>query len=267
MRQTAVADQFYPGSPKTLSRTVTELFPKFGITEKHKARAVVSPHAGYVFSGALAAETFSAVEIPETVIILGPNHRGQGAPIALSGENWDMPFGPVEIDMEVGNLLLSHSKKTRIDELAHQAEHSLEVQVPFLQMLQENLHIVPVVVSSLSFSDCEELAQALARTINESNKEILIVASSDMSHYESRKSAEKKDTMALNAIKEMNPYDLYNTVRKNRISMCGFIPVVIAMLTAIALGAKSSKLIGYTDSGYVTGDKSGVVGYAGVVIR
>ena len=266
MRHPAVADQFYPGSPKTLARTVTELFPAFGATKKEQASAVVSPHAGYIYSGALAAETFSGVVIPESVIILGPSHRGQEGPVALSSETWSMPLGDVPVDMELGSLLLGHSQHVSIDDLAHRSEHSLEVQIPFLQLLQKELRIVPLVVSHMAFPVCEEVAQSLAYAIRQSPKDVLIVASSDMSHYESRQNSTEKDGLALKAIEEFDPYGLYHTVLNNRISMCGFIPVVIALLAAKALGAKASKLVGYTDSGYVSGDTSQVVGYAGFVI-
>jgi hypothetical protein len=266
MRQPAVADRFYPGSPQALSKAVTGLFPTAKTTKKTKALAIVSPHAGYVYSGALAAETFFAVEIPETVIILGPNHHGQGAPVALSTLTWDMPLGRVPVDREIADHLLEISQLIKIDETAHKFEHSLEVQVPFLQMLQKNLHIVPLVLSRISYPLCEEVAESLAETINGSDKDLLIVASSDMSHYEPRRVTEQKDRSALKCIERLDPYELYRTVLDNHISMCGVIPVVIAILAAKACGAKQSKLVGYTDSGYVSGDTDQVVGYAGVII-
>lgn len=267
MRSPAVADHFYPGSPKELSQAVTQLFTSTKkIKDKSKALAVVSPHAGYVYSGALAAETFCSVEIPETVIILGPNHHGQGAPVALSTEVWDMPLGMVPVNKEIAESILKHSQLIKIDEAAHKFEHSLEVQVPFLQMLQKNLTIVPLVLAQIPYSLCEEVAESLAKAIKGSDKDLLIVASSDMSHYEPRRVSSKKDMSALKCIEKLDAYELYNTVRNNHISMCGVIPVVIAILTAKACGAKKSELIGYTDSGFISGDTDQVVGYAGVVI-
>ena len=266
MRQPAVADRFYPGSPKVLSKSITELFPLPLNAKKSKALAVVAPHAGYVYSGGLAAETLCAVEIPETVIILGPNHHGQGAPISLSTETWDMPLGKVAVDNEIADHLLKNSLHIKVDEIAHKYEHSLEVQVPFLQMLQKELRIVPLVLSQISYPLCEEVALSLAKAIKACKKDVLLVASSDMSHYEPRRLSEKKDRSALKCIERMDPYELYRTVLDNHISMCGVIPVVIAILAAKACGAKQSNLIGYTDSGYVSGDTNQVVGYAGVVI-
>ncbi|OHD62351.1 MAG: AmmeMemoRadiSam system protein B, partial [Spirochaetes bacterium GWF2_52_7] len=169
----------------------------------------------------LAAETFSAVVIPETVIILGPNHHGQGAPVSLSTTSWDMPMGSVPIDREITDLILAHSQHIKVDELAHKYEHSLEVQVPFLQRLQEHLSIVPLVISHISYPLCEDVAATLAKAIRISGRDILIVASSDMNHYESRPKTEKKDRLALQCIEQLSPYDLYHTVHSQRISMCG----------------------------------------------
>lgn len=266
MRQPAVAGSFYPGSAKTLALTVEELLPDPAGIEKLHGLAVVSPHAGYVYSGALAALTLSSVIIPETVIILGPNHRGQGAPVALGRTPWRMPGGDVLIDQELAELILRSSPEITVDELAHRDEHSLEVQVPFLQKLQERLSIVPLVISHLSYPFCEVVANALARAIEQSGRKILIVASSDMSHYEARQVAEKKDKRALQCIERLDPEGLYQTVHKERITMCGVIPVVIALLAAKSCGASTARLVGYTDSGYVSGDSDQVVGYAGIVI-
>lgn len=267
MRRPAVANQFYPGSPQELTKTVTGLFAPYSTKVKEKAKAVVAPHAGYVYSGALAAETLASVEIPETVIILGPNHHGQGAAVALGTSSWDMVLGDVPIDMEISNLLLDHNPNITADDSAHQFEHSLEVQVPFLQIQQPKLQIVPLVLSRLPYKSCVEVGHSLAHAISQSGKEVLIVASSDMSHYESRRSATKKDSKALKSIKDLDPEGLYTTVIDNRISMCGVIPVVIALHAAMKLGATVSKVVGYTDSGYVSGDTHQVVGYAGVVIQ
>lgn len=267
MRSPAVAGRFYPGSQKALSHQVSDLLSSAQVKEKQTAIAVVSPHAGYVYSGGLAAKTFNAVHIPETVIVLGPNHHGQGAPIALSTVVWDMVLGSVSIDLEIANELLQISDKIQVDETAHQHEHSLEVQVPFLQMMQNNLRIVPLVLARLSYALCEEVANSLATVINRSDKKLLIVASSDMNHYEPRRISEPKDKSALVCIEQLDPYQLYKTVIDNQISMCGVIPVVIAMLAAKSCGATQSTLVGYTDSGYVSGDTNQVVGYAGVLIN
>jgi len=266
MRQPAVADRFYPGSPGPLRQTIGELLDADTESSKEDAIAAISPHAGYIYSGRLAAKTLNSILIPETVIIIGTNHHGAGAPIALSAESWDMPFGPVNIDTEVSSILLAESSHILLDEKAHTHEHSLEVQIPFLQYLQKNLSIVPLVISRISLSTCREVGEALAHAVKQSGKKVLLLASTDMSHYESRKTAEKKDHLALQCVEEMEPEKLYRTVLDNKISMCGFIPVTITLFAARMLGAASTKLIGYTDSGYVSGDTDQVVGYAGLTI-
>lgn len=266
IRHPAVADRFYPGDPDALARTVHDLFGVAPAREKRQALAVVSPHAGYVYSGAVAAETLATVNIPDTVIILGPNHHGQGRPIALSKATWQMPGGEVPVATTLADLLLQQQGPIEEDELAHHFEHSLEVQVPLLQALSPALHIVPLVLSHISYPLCQEVAQQLARGITAYTKNVLIVASSDMSHYVSRQVATNKDNLALAKVTDMDPEGLYTTVTEQQISMCGFIPVTIALLTAKLLGGSTAEIIRYTDSGEVSGDTDQVVGYAGVVI-
>ncbi len=264
-RSPAVADRFYPGDANTLKQTVDDFCPKTKIN-KSEAYAAVSPHAGYIYSGRVAGKTLGRIHIPETVLIIGPNHHGQGAKIALSNTPWDMPFGTVPIEKEILKKLVDVSSTITEDENAHRFEHSLEVQVPFLQRMQPDLSIVPMAVSSISYSTCEEIAQTIASVIRESPKSILMVASSDMSHYEPRSVASQKDKQALDRIIDMDPEGLYKTVIDRKISMCGMIPVTIALKASLLLGATKSKLIDYTDSGEMSGDTDQVVGYAGVII-
>ena len=209
MRQPAVADRFYPGSPKALEHTINKLLGPGIESSKEEAIAVVSPHAGYIYSGELAAKTLSNVKIPETVIIIGTNHHGAGAPVALSARSWDMPFGPVPVDTEVSSLLLAGSSHILQDESAHRNEHSLEVQVPFLQHFQKDLSIVPLVISHISLPLCREIGETLAQAIKLSGKKILMVASTDMSHYEPREAAEIKDQLALKYVEELEPEKKY----------------------------------------------------------
>ncbi len=264
-RSPAVADRFYPGSKKALSQTLDKLIPAIK-GQQIEAHAVVSPHAGYIYSGPVAGKTLSSVIIPETVIILGPNHHGQGASVAVSTVSWEMPFGTVPVDSSITKSLIKTSGVIAEDELAHRFEHSLEVQVPILQKLQPELKIVPLVISAIPYPMCVDLAKAIAMVIKESKKKVLLVASSDMSHYESRTMATQKDQLALERITAMDPEGLYNTVMDKRISMCGVIPVTIALEAAIFLGATKANITDYTDSGKMTGDTEQVVGYAGVVI-
>lgn len=266
IRQPAVAGRFYPGNSKALQQEITKFIQPYSSVQKKKAMAVMSPHAGYIYSGSVTAETLCHIEIPETVIILGLNHHGRGAPVALSRDTWQMVVGEVDIDETFCDTLQQNSKTIAVDETAHQYEHSVEVQIPFLLGLQPKLQIVPIVLSHLSYADCTQFASELTKAIQEFPHEVVIVASSDMSHYESRSVATRKDRLALDMIEQLNPEGLYNTVHTNRISMCGVIPVTIALSTALGLGATQAELIRYTDSGDISGDTEQVVGYAGMVL-
>ena len=187
IRSPAVANQFYPGSPAELTKLLAQLVPAVSENKKQKALAVVSPHAGYIYSGGVAGETFSKVSIPQDVIILGPNHHGLGSMVAIMAEGeWDMPMGPVPINSKLARTILNHSDMIEDDTDAHRLEHSLEVQVPFLQYLREDTTITPLVVSHISYANCEKIGKQLAASIKEYSAPVLIVASSDMTHYESR---------------------------------------------------------------------------------
>lgn len=265
LRQPAVANRFYPGSPRQLEQTLSTLLPP-KTSNLHKAIGVVSPHAGYIYSGELAGRTLGSVEIPERVVILGPNHHGRGKPVAVSTTSWDMPAGVVQADREASETLAALSDHVEADEAAHQFEHSLEVQVPFLHALQSRLKLVPIAVSHVSYQVCVEVAQSIATVLTDAVGESLIVASTDMSHYESRQIASEKDDLALQRVLSLDPEGLYNTVLREQISMCGFIPVTIMLLAAKQMGATRAELTGYTDSGAVSGDTDQVVGYAGVIV-
>lgn len=264
-RKPAVAGRFYPGDGGALRNDVDQMLSSFSPQPK-QAIGVVSPHAGYIYSGSVAAETLKSVQIPKTVIILGLNHHGQGAPIALSRAQWDMPMGPVAIDQDLAENLLGENSPILHDEAAHDYEHSVEVQVPFLQALQPELTIVPLVLSHISYDRCRELADTIAKVVSETGKETLLVASSDMSHYETRESASRKDQEAIDKIIQLDPQGLYSTVHNMRISMCGVIPVTVTLLVANSLGATTVEMVRYTDSGEVSGDTDQVVGYAGLTI-
>ncbi|OGR01393.1 MAG: AmmeMemoRadiSam system protein B [Deltaproteobacteria bacterium RIFOXYD12_FULL_55_16] len=264
-REPAVAHQFYPGDPATLKRTLASLIPAAAI--KQKALAVVSPHAGYIYSGSVAGETFAAVEIPQDIVVLGPNHQGYGAAVALMDSGaWRMPLGEVPINTVLAKYLLAQTDLITADTLAHKFEHSLEVQVPFLQYFRPDLTLTPLVISHLSFETCEKIGEALAAAIKQYGKPVLIVASSDMTHYESRESATEKDSLAMQHIEDLDPEGLYNTVLGKKITMCGIMPTTIALVAALRLGATKAQLIRYTDSGEASGDINQVVGYVGFVI-
>jgi AmmeMemoRadiSam system protein B len=233
---------------------------------KKPALAVVLPHAGYVYSGATAGRTVSAVAVPETVVILGPNHHGRGAALALGTEEWRMPMGTVPVDRQLAAAILERSTAIVADEEAHASEHSLEVQIPFLQQVQPHLQIVPIVVGHLPYGVCQAAARDLAGAIASHPKPVLLVASTDMSHYESRRQASRKDRLAIERILALDPRGLYDTVIGQRISMCGIMPTTIVLLAALELGATRAELVEYTDSGAASGDTDQVVGYAGLIV-
>jgi AmmeMemoRadiSam system protein B len=273
LRQAAVAGYFYQGSSSAL-RDQVERFLVPG-AKKIKALGIVSPHAGLVYSGSVAGAVYSSIELPGTFILIGPNHTGLGAPVSLMAKGqWETPLGTVRIDEELAAAVLSRSRLIREDTLAHLKEHSLEVQLPFIQFLKKEFMIVPIQMMDTRMDTCLALGTAIAEAIAEcgvrsaefKTKGTLIVASSDMSHYISAEEAKKKDHKAIKRILDLDAQGLYYTVRDEDITMCGYGPAV-AMLTACkALGAKEAELIKYTNSGEVSGDYDQVVGYAGIVV-
>lgn len=266
LRDPAVAGQFYPNEPEALGQIISTLTPQRD-SLKDNAIAVISPHAGYIYSGGVAAETFSQINIPDTVVILGPNHHGIGPQMAVMERGiWQMPFGKVTINEQLAKKLIEKEGLFKSNSTAHVAEHSLEVQIPFLQYHNKNISIVPVCLSYASLAQCEQAGKILAQTITEYGKSVLLVASTDMTHYESRESATRKDNMAMQEITDLKPESLFSTVTDNDISMCGFIPTTIALTAALHLGARNARLVRYTDSGEKSGDLEQVVGYAGYVI-
>lgn len=264
----AVANMFYPGIKDRLEEQLCSFVKP--VSEPRKVLAAVSPHAGYIYSGGVAGAVFSEIRIPETVVLLGPNHRGLGAQVALPAKGtWEMPLGDVLIDEKLARSILgvaTSGVEIQDDDQAHAMEHSLEVQLPFLQYLKPEVKIVPIGISRLSFAACKEVARAIEEGIRQSGKDVLVVASTDMTHYESQQSAKAKDRLAIDRILDLDPQGLYDTVARNRISMCGVIPTTITLAYCKSRGAKKAELIRYATSGDVTGDYGQVVGYAGFII-
>lgn len=266
-REPVVSGQFYPSDKSALQATIAKLVGK-GKFEKVECIGVISPHAGYPYSGAVAAAVFANIKINDTVVLLGPNHTGGGKPfsIELSG-TWRLPLGDVEIDEEVAGSILKKSLFLKEDKFAGLYEHSLEVQIPIIQYFRKDFKIVPIVISHGAYDTLKSIGTQLADALKDLKRKILIVASSDMTHYEPEEAASKKDKMAIDKILKMDALGLYETAEKFGISMCGLAPVVTMLNAAKELGAASSKLIEYRTSGDVTGDYSSVVGYAGIIIK
>jgi AmmeMemoRadiSam system protein B len=264
IRTPAVAGYFYPANRDELKRQIGNFLPA---RDKLPAHAIVVPHAGYIYSGHVAGEVYASVELPETFIILCPNHTGEGSDIDLYPEGaWATPLGNVGIDSELSDALLRRFPTASKDGRAHLREHSLEVQLPFLQYLKGNISFLPICIREFRYPLLQELAHALSEMIRTSKRKTLLIASSDMTHYESGDSAAKKDQLAIKQIEALNARGLYDTVHQFNISMCGYLPVTVAILAANELGATRGTLLKYANSGDITRDYSQVVGYAGMLI-
>ena len=234
--------------------------------EKVKARAVVCPHAGYIYSGAVAGAVYSSVELPETFVILAPAHRPQRPAFAIMTEGvWETPLGTVPVAATLAAAIQAGCPSMAIDPASHALEHSLEVQIPFLQYFRKDFSIVPINVSArATFSQLREAGEAIAGAVRESGGDVLLVASTDMSHYISADRAKKLDGLAVERILALDPEGLVETVFSNDISMCGVLPTAAVMVAAQSLGATRAELVAYTNSGEITGDDREVVAYAGL---
>ena len=264
VRQPVVAGSFYPAGEDDLRREVLRLMPA---ARRRKALAAISPHAGYVYSGPVAGEVFSRVEVPERVVLLGPKHTARGAEYALSpDEAWLTPLGRAEVDSAFGRALMDRCSFLREDGAAHLEEHSLEVQLPFLLAIRPRVGIVPLAIGGADRSRLRKIGQALAQEIAGRPEGSLIIASSDLTHYESQAAAEAKDRLVLEAISGLDEELLWATVKEYRVSMCGLLPIYAALVAAKTLGASRVEIARYQTSGEVSGDRRQVVGYAGVVI-
>ncbi len=271
IRPPAVAGRFYPDDPARLREALDSLLApsphEKEISKKIAARACLVPHAGYIYSGAVAGEVFRRIEIPARVILIGPRHFPRGAPLAILSEGaWQTPLGMASIDSPLARKLARACSLLREDEVAHSAEHSLEVQLPFLQRLPPSFSFVPVVIGPVAYEHLESLGRALAEVLRSEPDPILLVASSDMNHYESDAVTRVKDRKAIDRILALDPRGLFDTVRNEEISMCGY-GAAVAMLVAMrVMGAAYGELLRYATSGDVNGDMREVVGYAGIVI-
>lgn len=267
IREPVVAGQFYPASSLGLKNQIETLIDKK--VDTRDVIACVLPHAGYMYSGRVAAQTLSRVNIKDKIILLGPNHTGNGAPFSIMTQGtWQTPLGNVKIDSGLAKEILRNSKYLKDDVFAHAYEHSLEVELPFLQFFKNDFEIVPIAFLSDEVEILKEIGREIANTLKNSKikDSSMIVASSDMTHYEPQEVAENKDKEAIQAILELDEDKLMAKVRQLNISMCGYAPVIVMLSAAKILGANTAKLIEYQTSGDVTGDKDSVVGYAGITV-
>jgi len=267
VRKPVVAGQFYPSSVQGLKNQIEAFVDKK--TAKRDIIACMLPHAGYAYSGRVAVETVSCIDIKDKVVLLGPNHTGYGAEFSIMTEGiWETPLGQVKIDSGLSQQILGRSEFLKDDALSHASEHSLEVELPILQYFKNSFEIVPIAFLSDDVAALKKIGSDIALTIKENGLQdsTMIVASSDMTHYEPQADAEKKDFEAIKAILDLDEDKLMEKIMRLNISMCGYAPVIAMLSAAKILGAKKSELIKYQTSGDVTGDKSSVVGYAGIII-
>jgi AmmeMemoRadiSam system protein B len=258
-------NRWYPSSSKQLASDLTRYLGATLLNES--ALAVVSPHAGYFYSGAVAGSVYARVNIPDRVVIVGVNHRCIGAQQAIVNVgHWQIPGADVPIDIDAANAILSRAEDLVVDPDAHALEHSLELQLPFLVHRNPALRLVPISLGRVTLEDCRALGHALAETVKTLDGDTLLVASTDMNHYESAAIGNRKDKAAMAHIEALDPKGLLDTVRREKISMCGVLPTVTILFAARALGAQRATLAKYADSGDSSGDKTAVVGYAGYLI-
>jgi AmmeMemoRadiSam system protein B len=268
VRHPAVAGRFYPRDKNLLRQEVCSYLSQSSHEVPVRALGCMVPHAGYMYSGHVAGAVFAALEIPQLCLVLCPNHTGVGRALAIISEGaWETPLGSIPIDRAFADALKRNCPLLLEDSTAHRSEHAAEVELPFLQLRQPQLRFVPIALGTGQFDVLAELGDAIADVITAYNNPVLIVASSDMNHYESDAITRVKDHCAIEPILRLDARALYDTVTRQHISMCGFGPAV-AMLTATTkLGATSAELVKYATSGDVSGDHDTVVGYAGIVVH
>ena len=265
LRLPAVAGRFYSSDPEELTALVRKYAMPQPDTPPRRVKACLVPHAGYMFSGYVAGAVFSRIVLPQRILILGVRHfpRGESLAILASGA-WRTPLGDAAIDEALAAALQKECPILREDRVAHGAEHSLEVQLPFLQVLSPGSSFVPIALGTVRFEDLVAVGESLARVLA-ANPEVLLLTTSDLNHYENDATTRLKDKKAIEQILALNPRGLYDVCRNEDISMCGLGPAV-AMLTALhALAAKHAELVRYATSADVSGDTSSVVGYAGFI--
>jgi AmmeMemoRadiSam system protein B len=281
LRQPAVAGAFYPDNPEILKKTIEDCFlDDFGVGEIPTVGKfegidypinIMVPHAGYRYSGAVASHGYCRLVqngFPEVFIILSPNHTGYGRELSVFNEGeWITPLGSVQVDDEFANALISHSEIASADFTAHRYEHSIEVQLPFLQYFSNDFKIVPVTMGSQSFTATNDLAKAIFEAGNELNKSYCVIASTDLSHFNNQEKANKVDGFVLEDIEEMNEFKLFEEVIQYNITMCGYGPVMTTIALSKMTDKNNSEILAYKTSGDVTGDFSSVVGYASGIFK
>jgi AmmeMemoRadiSam system protein B len=266
IRNPYVAGYFYPDSPAELKSMIAGYVDKKA--PKEDVIGLLVPHAGYIYSGPVTGAAISRVKFKDTFIIIGPSHSGRGKPYSVMPEGtWKMPFGDVEVDAELARKIISVSKYLEEDNQAHQDEHAVEVQLPFLQYFKPDVKIVPIILGYTEASFLKQIGMDIARAVQELKREVIILASGDMTHYESHNSASEKDHKAVEAMLALDEEELTRRYKRLSISMCAYGPVMAVMSAVKELGAASAELVMYRTSGDTTKEYDAVVGYAGVIFK
>jgi len=266
VRHPAVAGRFYPKDRDTLLGDVESYLSPEAATIP--ALGCVTPHAGYVYSGTVAGAVYAQVDLPKRIIILCPNHTGKGRPLAIMSQGaWETPLGPAPIDSPLADALKERFPLLTEDADAHRSEHAIEVELPFLQARRPDFTFVPIALGTAQFDVLEKLGEAVADAVQTQSGKVLIIASSDMNHYENDAITRVKDHKAIERMLGLDARGLFDVVMREEISMCGFGPAVVMLTATKRLGATSAELIKYATSGDVSGDREMVVGYAGIVVR
>ncbi|HEY3928509.1 MAG TPA: AmmeMemoRadiSam system protein B [Candidatus Koribacter sp.] len=266
IREPAVAGRFYPGNAAKLTSDIRS-YTSDAVPEKLKAIGCVVPHAGYMYSGHVAGAVYERLDLPKRFVILCPNHTGVGHPLAIMREGaWRTPLGDARVDTAFADALLAAFKLVGEDATAHRSEHALEVQLPFLQLLAPDFQFVPIAVGTGRFEVLGALGESIGKLIAADGERIMVIASSDMNHYENDADTRVKDSLAIERILALDPAGLHHVVQAENISMCGYGPTVAMLTAAKRLGATRAELIKYATSGDVSGDRDMVVGYAGIAV-
>lgn len=259
---------FYESSPERLRTQVEACFAgNPPDVAKERFVGAVVPHAGLMYSGHVAAAFYAVAELPRRFIILCPNHTGAGHYAAIHPEGaWRMPFGDVPIDSEIAHALMQRTPLLADDLRAHAREHSLEVQLPFLQYLLPDFTFVPICLGAHRYDFAEEIGHAIAEVVRASAEPVGILASSDLNHYEDQNATMRKDRLAIDAVLHRDPRELWRVVEELDVSMCGFIPTTTMLLAANELGTSHARLVKHATSGDISGDYTRVVGYASLLV-
>jgi AmmeMemoRadiSam system protein B len=266
VREPAVAGRFYPANPERLRADIDSYLSP--LQKRVRAIGCMVPHAGYMYSGQVAGAVFSKLEIPPCCIVLCPNHTGRGHPLAIMKDGvWRTPLGEVPIDSDLADGIVHEFPALSEDSAAHRYEHAIEVELPFLQACRPGARFVPIALGTGQLVLLEQLGEALAEVLEKTKEPALIIASSDMNHYEDDATTRVKDRKAIEKILALDAPGVYETVMNESISMCGFGPAVAMLTAARRLGAQKAELVRYATSADVSGDRNVVVGYAGVIIR